>query len=199
MSTILPIVPYISVVTRPIFMALMLLGLWFGLRRTPLADRARMVTWLAVAVPLLAWFLLMNWVALLDIYRSVPWARPVAILIPPLIWLILLTRSSRIAMVLDAIPPSWLLGLQFFRVFGFVFLVFWAAGRAPGVFALPAGIGDVLTGSLALPIAFYVHRRAPRWRLAGYALNLIGLSDFAIAVSISLVLGAIRFPYPVDS
>ena len=40
---------------------------------------------------------------------------------------------------------SALVGFQVYRVLGFVFLVLWAAGQAPSVWALPVGIGDVLT------------------------------------------------------
>jgi hypothetical protein len=43
--------------------------------------------------------------------------------------------------VLDAMPASWLIGPQVYRVFGGIFLVGWASGVVPGLFVLPAGIG----------------------------------------------------------
>jgi hypothetical protein len=46
-------------------------------------------------------------------------------------------------------PATWLVALQVYRVLGAVLLVNWARGAAPGIFALPAGIGDVITGLLA--------------------------------------------------
>jgi hypothetical protein len=117
--------------------------------------------------------------------------------VPPLIWLALLMRSKRVAAVLDATPLSWIIGVQVYRLLGFVFLVQWAAGRAPGIFAIPAGTGDVLTGALALPVAIYVAHRAPHWRLAGYAWNALGLGDFAIVLTIATFVVAdsgLRYP-----
>jgi hypothetical protein len=89
---------------------------------------------------------------------------------------------------------SVLVGFQVYRVLGFVFLVLWAVGKAPSVWALQAGVGDVLTGILAVPAAIYVQRRAPHWRVAGYALNAIGPADFAIALSILVTSPGLRYP-----
>jgi hypothetical protein len=153
-----------------------------------------LAVWLAIAVPLLGWFLLANWLAQTDFYQSFPAARRIATFVPPVIWLGLLMRSTRIATVLDATPRSWLIGVQLYRVLGFVILVLWAVGRLPGTFALPAGIGDALTGGFALPVAFYVAKRAPHWRLGGYAWNLFGLADFAVALTIGTLINAAGFP-----
>jgi len=71
--------------------------------------------------------------------------------------------------------------LQVYRVLGAVFLVRWASGALPGAFALPAGGGDVLVGLLALPVAFYVHSRARGSRITGYAWNVLGILDLALA------------------
>jgi len=91
---------------------------------------------------------------------------PIAIFVPVLVGLVLLTRPRRIAAVLDATPPGWLIGLQVYRVLGGIFLVQWATGNLSGVFALPAGTGDVLVGLLALPVAYYLHSGAPGGRIA---------------------------------
>src|SRR5258707_8663540 len=40
-----------------------------------------------------------------------------------------------------------------YRVAGGIFLVLWAGGRLPWQFALPAGIGDVTTGIVAVVVA----------------------------------------------
>jgi hypothetical protein len=81
---------------------------------------------------------------------------PFAIFIPVLVGLVALTRSKRVTAVIDVMPPSWLIGVQMYRSLGGLFLVAWSTGNAPGVFALPAGIGDVLIGLLTLPTAVYV-------------------------------------------
>jgi hypothetical protein len=43
--------------------------------------------------------------------------------------------------------------IQTFRILGGVFLVRYFQGELPGVFAIPAGVGDVLTGLFALLVA----------------------------------------------
>lgn len=62
-----------------------------------------------------------------------------------------------------------------------------ATGRLPGLFALPAGIGDVTTGLFALPVAYYLASGAAGGRAAATAWNIFGLLDFAIAVGIGLI------------
>jgi len=188
MSTLLAVSPYIGAFTRPAAIFLVLMGAALGLRRTTLPSRLQVGTWLAIAMPLLAWFLLALSLAQTDLYQSVPAARRIATFLPPLIFLPLLLRSTSVAAMLDAMPCSWLIGVQFFRVAGFVSLVNWAVGRLPGAFALPAGIGDTLTGALALLVAFYVARRASNWRWVAYAWNLLGLADLAVALSIGVLI-----------
>ena len=89
--------------------------------------------------------------------------------------------------VLDAVPASWLVALQVYRVLGSVFLIGWAGGTVPGIFGLPAGIGDVITGLLALPVAISVAAGTIEGRRAAIAWNTFGLLDFTVAVSIGLV------------
>jgi len=88
--------------------------------------------------------------------------------------------------VLDAMPASWLVGLQVYRILGGIFLVGWARGAIPGIFALPAGIGDVTTGLLALPVAYLLASRNRDGVRPAIAWNIFGLLDFAIAVGIGL-------------
>jgi hypothetical protein len=78
---------------------------------------------------------------------------PIATLGPVMLAVPILLRSRRIGEVLDAMPASWIVALQVLRVNGFAFLIGWVYGTAPGVFALPAGIGDILTGLLGVPVA----------------------------------------------
>ena len=64
----------------------------------------------------------------------------------------------------------------------------------PGVFGLPAGIGDMLTGMLPVPAAIAVATGTAQGRRAAVAWNLLGLADFAVAVT----LGAITSPGPTQ-
>jgi len=182
---------------RPVILALLLWGLWAGLRRAGLDRIERLLTWLGVAVPLLVWLFVVLELAQAGTFRPgaipIP-AIPLAVIIPLLVALPLLMRSANIAAALDAVPASWLIGLQVYRVLGAVFLVRWAAGQLPAEFALPAGVGDVLVGLLALPVAFYVRSRARGSRAAGYAWNALGILDLALA----LTMGALTSPGPIQ-
>src|SRR5262249_35074091 len=106
-------------------------------------------------------------------------------------------RSARMAAVLDAVSPAWLVGFQAYRVLGYVFLVRWAAGELPGVFALPAGIGDVLVGALALPAALYLASGARGGWAAAVAWNLLGLLDLVTAITLGALTSTGRLPVEV--
>jgi len=185
-------------IVRPAIIIAILTGLWVALRRTDLTPAARTGTWLAVALPLVAWFVFIWNVATAGAFEARPGGPPLlpaAILLPIIIALPLLTRSQRITAALDAAPASWPIGLQVYRVLGGNFLILWAYGGAiPGVFALPAGFGDVLTGLLALPAAIYLASGAPYGRAVAIAWNLLGIADLISAVS----LGALTTPGPLQ-
>jgi len=89
--------------------------------------------------------------------------------------------------VLDAMPASWLVALQLYRIFGSWALAAWLHGLLPGVFALPAGIGDVLTGLLAVPVAIAVASGAEQGRKAAIAWDVFGLADFAVAITLGMI------------
>jgi hypothetical protein len=114
--------------------------------------------------------------------------------LPIMIGLFALMRSERIAAAIDLASPGWLIGLQVYRVLGINFVILWGLGGAiPPVFALPAGLGDVLVGALALPVAFYVASGAAGGYVAGIAWNILGIVDLVQAVS----LGFLSSPGPL--
>jgi len=178
-----------STATRLAIHIAIVLGLWLGLERTELAQRRRLAVWLAVVVPYTLWLAVIWSGAINGVFRpgnnTLPLV-PLAIFLPVILGVPILLRSKRIGEVLDAMPTSWLIGLQVYRVFGGIFLVGWARGVVPGLFALPAGIGDVTTGLLALPVAYSLAARNSRAARAGVAWNIFGLVDFTIAVAIGL-------------
>jgi hypothetical protein len=166
----------------------MLAGLWLALARSGFDTGTRIKVWVALAVPFTAWLATVWWLAVAGAFRPRPGvpALPIAIFLPLLIGLPLLVRSKRIGALLDATPASWLIGLQVYRVFGGIFLVAWSRGGISGTFALPAGMGDVLVGLLALPVAYLLRAGAPGARWWAIAWNVLGLVDFAIAIGIGI-------------
>ncbi len=191
---------YTALVTivRPAIVAAILIGLWMALRRTRLTGDVQVATWLAVAIPLIAWLAIIWNVAASGALQARPGAVPLLpfALVPPVaIGLVLLTRSERIATAVDTASPGWLIGLQVYRILGGNFVVLWALGGAiPGVFAISAGFGDMLVGVLALPVAFYVASGAAGGRTAGVAWNILGITDLVLAVS----LGFLSSPGPLQ-
>jgi hypothetical protein len=178
-----------STATRLAIHIAIVLGLWLALERTELPPRGRLAVWLAVVVPYTLWLAVIWSAAINGTFRpgnsTLPLV-PVAIFLPVIVGVPILLRSKRIGEVLDAMPASWLVGLQVYRVFGGIFLVGWARGVIPSLFALPAGIGDVTTGLLALPVAYFLASRNGDAVRSGIAWNIFGLADFAIAVGIGL-------------
>jgi hypothetical protein len=172
--------------------AVIALGLWLGLERAEFSSTQRRNVWLAVIIPYTLWMAVMWSAAINGVFR--PGASPIpvplvplAIVVPVLVGLPILLRSRRIGEVLDGMPPTWLVGLQVFRVFGSIFLVNWMLNLAPGVFALPAGMGDVITGLFALPVAILLASGGADGRRAAIAWNIFGLLDFTVAVTIGLL------------
>src|SRR6266581_2522692 len=177
-------------IVRPAIVIAVLAGLWVALKRATLPPRNRVTTWLAVAIPLVAWLALI-WISaaagVFEVDRSRIPLVPLAVILPPVIGLTFLIRSGRIAAALDAASPGWLVGIQVYRVLGANFLVLWAYGAIPGVFALPAGIGDVLVGLLALPVAVYLAAGAARGRALAVAWNFLGIADLVNAVTLGVL------------
>ncbi len=83
--------------------------------------------------------------------------------------------------------------LQAWRVVGFAFLPLYAYGVLPGLFAWPAGLGDIAIG-LSTPLIVLALARRPAFaRSRGFiAWNLLGLLDFIVAAgTATLASGAV--------
>jgi hypothetical protein len=92
-------------------------------------------------------------------------------------------RSELLREIIAAVPQSWLIGIQTYRALGYTFLVLYSAALIPGVFALPAGTGDIIVGVTALLIAWV-------WRASGTPPNAVvrlwnafGIGDLVVAVA----------------
>ena len=180
-----------TVAARLTIHVLIALGLWLALERAEFTPAQRRNAWLGVMIPFTLWLALIWGSAINGVFRGdiTPFPLiPFAIFLPVIIGTPIMLLSKRIGQVLDAMPASWLIALQAYRVLGSAFLIGWARGLVPGVFALPAGIGDVTTGLLAVPVAILLAAGRLEGRKAAVAWNVFGLLDFAIAVSIGLMI-----------
>jgi hypothetical protein len=115
-------------------------------------------------------------------------------LIPLALGLALFAASPAIRSAIDAIPAHRLIGVQVYRLEGAVFLIGHALGLVPGVFALPAGLGDVLIGLTAPVVAYRLRAGHPSSRRLAILWNVIGLADLVVAVT----LGVLSAPGPLQ-
>lgn len=96
-----------------------------------------------------------------------------------------------------AMPPEWLIGVQVYRAAGIMFLWPFSAVLPLG-FAVPAGIGDAITG-LAAP---FVARAVAQHRVGAYrwavVWNWFGIVDLIVAPTMAVITGAgIASTYPL--
>ncbi len=159
-------------------------------QRAGLSPRAQKLAPLVTATLLAAWS---GWaiVAVKDsviVPEAAPLGNPPVVLLKTLVMLasgvILIFGSKTVRAINAATPPAWLIAVQTYRVAGAMFLwPFLAAGALPAGFALPAGIGDALTGIAAPFVALAVARARPSARAWAVAWNWFGVLDLVVAVT----------------
>jgi hypothetical protein len=105
------------------------------------------------------------------------------ILLPILIGTLLIFRSEATKRIIDAVPQEWIVGVKLYRALGVIFLILYATGKLPRLFAWPAGVGDIAIGLLA-PVVAFAYARTPR-DAAGLvrAWNVFGILDLVVAVT----------------
>lgn len=82
--------------------------------------------------------------------------------------------------------------LNLWRLVGAVFLILMVNGQMPALWALPAGIGDVIVGAMAPWIARHVE--TPEGKRRAVLFNLFGMLDLVVAVG----LGVMTSPGPAQ-
>ena len=112
--------------------------------------------------------------------------------VPLAVGCLFLLRSRKLALVLEHVPQGWLVSVQLYRALGAIFLILFWAGKLPGVFALPAGIGDVFVGLTAPVVAYLYILKYRRACLAILTWNAIGILDLLLAIT----LGFLSSPSP---
>lgn len=112
--------------------------------------------------------------------------------------MIALFASKSLRSINAAMPSAWPIAAQVYRVAGLMFLwPFLAGGAVPAGFAIPAGVGDVLTGLAAPLVAIAVARNRPGARRLAVAWNWFGILDLMIAPAAAVLAGSTnvaRFP-----
>ena len=166
-----------------------LIAILYGLNRAladadwPTPDRKR--TLLVSAVILIGWLAVAIVLGAMGVYHvnasEVPTIQ-YGIVLPILIGALMIWQSEAAKRIIDAVPQEWLVGVQLYRALGVIFLILYATGKLPSLFAWPAGIGDIAIGLLA-PVVGLAYARAPRKAASLVAAwNVFGLLDLIVAV-----------------
>ena len=95
-----------------------------------------------------------------------------AVLVPIVLFAAWYMRSAGFRAYILSLNPRTLTAVQSWRIAGYVFLVLYTYRILPGMFALPAGWGDIAIGATALLVAAKLATPAHRtsfiaWQLLG--------------------------------
>ncbi len=114
-------------------------------------------------------------------------ALPIAMLLPLLVAFVALRAFPALRTAIDNVPQEHLIGIQTVRLMGFAFLLLLAQSQLPSVFALPAGLGDMLVGVEAIFVTRLYTRRSTSAPAAALFLGVTGIADFVVALSIGFL------------
>jgi uncharacterized membrane protein (DUF485 family) len=135
---------------------------------------------LRIGAAFLVFGTLMFWICIADVPRRLDLSGN---LIVPTAWILpsLVLYVWRDWFLDRWLCQKWLIGLQLFRAIGGVFLIEMVRGNIPGIFAYPAGLGDLTVAfvAAAVLIKYWNARRIP-----GAAVTLVivlGVADFLSA------------------
>jgi hypothetical protein len=133
-----------------------------------------------------AWFILALSLSALHVFSTGPNQPPLAFglaaLLPLVLFAIWYGRSEAFRQFTLSLNPRTLTLIQSWRIVGYTFLILYTYGILPGIFALPAGWGDVFIGAtaplVALKLATSAHRKS-------YLLwQVLGITDLVLAVTL---------------
>jgi hypothetical protein len=133
-----------------------------------------------------AWFIFALSASALHLFKTDPQVPPLAlglaVIIPIAVFLFWFATSAGFRQFALSLNPRILTFAQSWRIVGFTFLVLYSAGLLPGVFALPAGWGDIAIGATA-PLAGL--KLANFNRRGGFIFwQILGIFDLVMAVTL---------------
>jgi len=143
---------------------------------------------------IIVWFIVTYFLAFNGYFQSEEDQRNplllISIFLPIALSFILYKKSKKVQEFIFSIPLSWIIILQVYRIGGVVFLPLGSMGFLPLVFAIPAGIGDILTGIFAIPAAYMLYKKKRYARPVAIGATILGIADAVMAVAIGNVISA---------
>jgi hypothetical protein len=150
-------------------------------------DFTGMLTYSAVAL----WFTFALVMAAQGRYISGPHKPPLltglTLLIPLVSFIFAYTRHGSFWRFCQTLDLRLIVIAHAWRIVAIDFILCWIDGRLPAAFALPAGIGDILTGAAAIPLAWAISTHTPALRNRFIAWNIFGLADLVLAVTLGIL------------
>jgi hypothetical protein len=138
-----------------------------------------------------AWFLAAlvgSWIGVFDTQPSPPIPLGLFAVVPIAVFGLAYLLSEEFRLFVLSLDLRVLTAAQTWRVLGAVFLILWAQGALPGVFALPAGWGDVAIGVTAPLVAWNWRRLFPGKIFVIW--NVLGILDLVVAVTLGVLSSA---------
>jgi hypothetical protein len=190
-------------IARTLITLAVVVFVWVGAVRMQGRPANRYLTAGTTSLTLIGWAILAQRLGAANIYRAVSDSGPpdllaalrlpLALLLPIIIVAGGIWASRHVMRLVSAIPVSWLVAAQVYRVEGGIFLLLRINGRLPWQFALPAGIGDLVTGAAAVIVASRLARGGDDARRITYLWCLFGITDLVVAVA----MGVLTSPGPL--
>lgn len=162
--------------------------------RLPAPDR--IAVRLAVGLGLPLWFATVAFLAAHNVFRFSAARAPylgLGVALPLVIAVVAARLWPALREAALRVPQQWLIGIHSFRVLGVLFLLAMANGQLPALFALPAGVGDILVGVGALEIAYLYSKGVREARDLALVLNWFGIADLINAVAIGFLASTTPF------
>jgi hypothetical protein len=153
-------------------------------------------TGLSITLVLTAWFLLVVSLGAAGAFVARPGTPPIGIAIgvgaPLLLFFAALRLSQSFRDFVLSLDLRLIAGIQAWRWAGLGFLSLYAYNLLPGLFALPAGLGDMAIGFTAPWIILALVRRPDfATRPAFIRWNVLGILDLVVALTIGTLLATL--------
>jgi hypothetical protein len=139
---------------------------------------------------LVSWFLFAvdcSWLGLFDNPQRPPLLIGLAAVVPVLLFLAWYLRSRELRQFLLDVDLRLLTLVQTGRVAGILFVLLHARGLLPGIFALPAGWGDIAVGATAPFVAWTITAVDDFRKEVFIWWNTLGMADLVLAVTLGIL------------
>ena len=163
------------------------IAVWFMVHRTIFslpdieADR-RLKRSLSVLFFIVGWLAVSNILGMMGIFTRYSQLVLVFAFGIPFLGMKLISKSKVLTGVMLNLPLHLVIGIQFYRILGIIFLALYSMNLMPAEFAIPAGVGDIIVGISAPIVAYMIFKRKEIAKRLAIIWNYVGIADLVIAV-----------------